>query len=86
MIEIIPTFDGRSYVEWTRSFNGILQKTWQFLSKIVSELERPEPIPGENRGGEENTADFGLGETVTDERLTTIILNTFVSRRDVLHN
>ena len=50
MIKIIFTFDGRNYVEWTRSFNGILQITWPFLSKlIVSGLDRPEPIPIEIR-------------------------------------
>ena len=58
MIKIIPTFDGRNYVEWTRSFNAILKITWSFLSKIVSGLERPEPIPRENRGGEKKTSDF----------------------------
>ena len=57
MIKIIPTFDGRNYVEWTRSFNDILQITWRFLSKIVSGLERPEPaILRENIGGEENAS------------------------------
>ena len=40
---MIPTFDGRNYVEWTRSFKDILPITWPFLSKIVSRLERPEP-------------------------------------------
>ena len=40
----------------TRSFNDILQITWPFLSKIVSGLKRPEPVPRENRGGEENSS------------------------------
>ena len=31
MIKMIPTFDGPNYVEWTRSFNDILQITWPFL-------------------------------------------------------
>ena len=30
MIKVIPTIDGRNYVEWTRSFNEILQITWPF--------------------------------------------------------
>ena len=57
MIKIIPTLEGRNYVEWTRSFNEILQTTWPFLGKIVSGLERPEPIPKESRG-EENASDI----------------------------
>ena len=55
MIKIIPTSDRRNYVEWTGSFNDILQVTWPFLSKTVFELDRPETIPRENRDGEENT-------------------------------
>ena len=60
MIKIMSTFDGRNYVEWTRSFNDILQITWPFLSKIVCGLERPEPILRENRRreGEENASDI----------------------------
>ena len=58
MIKMIPTFDGRNYVEWTRSFYGILQITWSFLSKIVSGLERPEPISRENIGGGGNASDI----------------------------
>ena len=58
MMKMIPTFDGRNYVEWTRLFNNILQITWPFVSKIVYGLERPEPIPRENIGGEENASDI----------------------------
>ena len=58
MIKMMPTLDGRDYVEWTKSFNTILQITWRFLSKIAPGLERPEPIPRENREGEESTSDF----------------------------
>ena len=54
MIKIIPKFDGRTYIERTRSFNNILQITWSFQGKIVSELERLEPIFRERREGEEN--------------------------------
>ena len=57
MIKMIPTFDGLNYVEWTRIFNDMLLITW-LLSKIVSELERSEPIPRENRGGEEKASDI----------------------------
>ena len=32
------------YVEWSRSFNDILQISWPFRSKIVSGQEKPEPI------------------------------------------
>ena len=56
MIKMIPTLDGRNYAEWTRSFDDILQITWPFLSKIVSELRRPEPIPRESREGEGNAS------------------------------
>ena len=58
MIKMILTFDGRNYVEWTRSFNDILQMTWPFLSKIVPGLERPEQILREGREGEENAGDI----------------------------
>ena len=58
MIKIIPKLDGGNFVERTSSFNDILQITSPFLSKIISRLERPEPIPRENNGGEENICDF----------------------------
>ena len=58
MIKMIPTFEGRNCLEWTRSFNDILQTTWPFLSKIVSGLKRPEPISRENIGGEETARDI----------------------------
>ena len=58
MIKMIPTFDRRNYVEWTRSFNDILQIPWPFLSKIVFGFERPEPVPRENREGEDNARNF----------------------------
>ena len=45
MINSVPKFDGTDYVECsTRSFNDILQISWLFLRKIVSGLEKPEPI------------------------------------------
>ena len=31
-------------MEWSSPFNEILQISWPFLSKIVSGLEKPEPI------------------------------------------
>ena len=40
------------YVEWSRSFNGILQIPWPFLTKIASGLEKPKPI---SRSREEDT-------------------------------
>ena len=58
MIKMIPTCEGRNCVEWTRSFNDILQTTSPFLSKIVSGLKRPEPISRENIGGEETASDI----------------------------
>ena len=68
MIKTIPTFDGgRNYVEWTRSLNDILQITWPFLSKIVSGLERPKPIPRENIGGEENASDIEDNDSNSSE-------------------
>ena len=45
MINSIPKLDGTDCVEWSRSFNDILQTSWSFLSKIVSGLEKPNPIP-----------------------------------------
>ena len=45
MINSIPKFDGTNYVEWSRSFNDILQISWPFLSKTVSGLEKSKPIP-----------------------------------------
>ena len=44
IINSIPKFDATDYVEWSRSFEHILQISWPFLRKIVSELEKPEPI------------------------------------------
>ena len=44
MINSIPKFDGTDFVEWSRSFNDILQISWPFLSKIVSGFKKPEPI------------------------------------------
>ena len=35
MINSILKFDGTDYVEWSRSFNNILEISWPFLSKIV---------------------------------------------------
>ena len=45
MINSIPKFDGTDYVEWSRSFDDILQISWHFPSKIVSGLEKLKPIP-----------------------------------------
>ena len=48
-------------MEWSRSFNDILQISWPFLSKIVSGLEKPKPIP---KSREEDTiegSDDGTG-------------------------
>ena len=43
-INSIPKFDGTDFVEWSRSFNDILQIYWPFLSKIVSGLEKTKSI------------------------------------------
>ena len=58
MIKSIPKFDALRFVEWTRSYNGVLQIPWPFLSKIISGLERREPIPRGSRKGEKNSSDF----------------------------
>ena len=58
MIEIIPKFDGENVVEWTRSLNDILQIAWPFLSKMIYELKRPEPILSGSREGKGNTSDL----------------------------
>ena len=66
MINLIPKFDGTDYVEWSRSFNDILQIFCPFLSKIVSGLEKPKPIP---RSREEDTVEGSDDETgYIDER------------------
>ena len=44
MINSIPKFDGTDFVEWSRSFNDILQISWPFLSKVVFGLKKTEPI------------------------------------------
>ena len=44
MINSVPKFDGTNYVEWTKSFNDILQISWPFLSKIISGLKKLEPL------------------------------------------
>ena len=43
MINPIPKFDGTDYVEWSGSFNDILQVSWPFLGMIVSGLENLNP-------------------------------------------
>ena len=60
MINSIPKFYGTDYVEWSRSFKDILQISWPFLSKIVSGLEKAEPIlrsreEGLNEGSDDDT-------------------------------
>ena len=53
-------------MEWSRSFNDILQISWFFLSKIVYGLEKPEPIPGSR---EEDTTEGSDDDTGNiDER------------------
>ena len=66
MINSIPKFDGTDYVEWSRSFNGILQISWHFLSKTVYGLKKTKPIP---RSREEDTIEGSDDETgYIDER------------------
>ena len=60
MTNSVPKFDGIDYVEWSRSFNDILQISWSFLSKIVSGLEKPKPISSSR---EENTIEGSDDET-----------------------
>ena len=67
MINSIPKFYVTDYVEWLRSFNDMLQISWPFLNKIVSGLEKPQPIP---RSREEVTVEGSDDETeYIDERL-----------------
>ena len=40
MINSIPKFDGTDFVEWSKSFNDILQISWPFLDKMVSGLKQ----------------------------------------------
>ena len=63
MISSIPKFDGTDYVEWSRSFNDILQISWLFLSKIVSGLEKSDPILRSNVRGKDPTggSDYDTG-------------------------
>ena len=44
MINSIPEFDGTDYVGYSMSLNDILQISWLFLKKVVSGVEKPEPI------------------------------------------
>ena len=44
MMKTIPNVDDSNYVNWARPFNEFLQISWTFLSKIISGLEKPEPI------------------------------------------
>ena len=66
MISSIPTFDGTSYVEWSRSFNDILQIFWPFLSKIVSGLKKPEPLLRRRKEDPNEGSDDDMG--YIDER------------------
>ena len=60
MINSIPKFDGTDYVEWSTSFDDILQISWDFRSEIVSGLEKPDPIP---RSREEDPIEGSEDET-----------------------
>ena len=64
MIKTIPKFDGENFVEWTRSFNGILQLSWHFLSKIVSGFERQEPILLRGNREREDTGAFDDNDSI----------------------
>ena len=67
MTNSIPKFDGTDYVEWSRSFNDILQISWPFLSKIVSGMKKSEPIPRRSREGDHiEGSDYDTG--YIDER------------------
>ena len=73
MINSIPKFDGADYVERSRSFDGILQISWPFLSTIVSGLEKPEPLlrnreedPIESSGYDTGDVDEGEPSNVDD--------------------
>ena len=67
MINSISKFDSTDFVEWSRSFNDILQISWPFLGKLVSGLKRPEPIL--RRGREEDPIEGSDDETgYIDER------------------
>ena len=67
MINAIPKFDGTDFVEWSRSFNDILQISWPFLGKIVSGLKKTESILRRSR--EEDPIEGRDGETgYNDER------------------
>ena len=55
----IPKLDGENPGEWTnRSLNDILQIAWPLLSKIIYELESPEPILSGRTERKENTSDL----------------------------
>ena len=72
MINSIPKFDGTDFVEWSRSFNDILQISWPSLSKTVSGLKKLEPILRRSR--EEDPIEGSDDETGhIDEREPSII-------------
>ena len=66
MINSIPKFDSSDYVEWSRSFNDILQISWLFLRKIVSGLEKPKPILRSREEDPIESSDYDTGDI--DER------------------
>ena len=61
MINPIPKFDDTDYVEWSRSFNDILQISWPFLSKIVFGLEKSEPILRSREKDPIEGSDYDMG-------------------------
>ena len=65
---MIPIFNGENFVEWTRSLNYILQIAWPYLNKIISEIQRPEPILRGSREGKVNSYDFDDGFNPSDVR------------------
>ena len=73
MINSVPKFDGTDYVEWSRSFNDILQISWPFLSKIVSRLKKPS-----------NVDDIKAWDSANEHLLSVLRLTTPGAARSVL--
>ena len=72
-------------MEWSRSSNDILQISWPFLSKIVSGLEKPEPIPRCREERElSNVDDIKAWDSANEHLFSVLRLTTTGAVRSVL--
>ena len=72
-------------MEWSRSSNDILQIYWPFLSKIVSGLDKPEPIPRCREEREpSNVDDIKAWDSANEHLFSVLRLTTTGAARSVL--